>query len=70
MNSKVEMLIKVTEEEANVILKLVEILDECSIPLSDEEYVDILRTIAYKQRDTEIDDDFYKICIEYEEKED
>ena len=66
MNRKIIMNIEVTKEEANVISELLEMLDNCPITLSDAGYVDVLRTIAHRENDTCIDDDFYKVCIEYE----
>ena len=69
MNRKITMCIEVTKEEANVISELLEMLEKCPIPLSDAGYADVLRTIARGENDTCIDDDFYKICIEYERDE-
>ena len=70
MNGKIEMHIEISNEEMSVISKLLGILEwGCPFPLSNERYADIFRAIAHRETDIEIDDGFYRVCIEYEENE-
>ena len=59
--------LKIEYEEAITIKSLLDILDDCPIPLSNEDYISICREIGYRDNDVEGIEDF-KIIYDEEKK--
>lgn len=63
MNSEITYKITVSLADSDVIKDLIDILENCPMGLNNDDYVEIMKTIAYHNYETDIEG----VEIEYEE---